>query len=48
MRFPDPVKSVSGKYMLGVWVRDDLAGVGALTYYKKQSGTLCSTSGTWQ
>ena len=30
----DPVKSVSGKYMLGVWVRDDLAGVGTLTYYK--------------
>ena len=24
----DPVKSVSGKYMLGIWVRDDLAGVG--------------------
>ena len=30
----NPVKSVSGKYMLGVWVRDDLAGVGTLTYYK--------------
>lgn len=30
----NPVKSVSGKYMLGIWVRDDLAGVGTLTYYK--------------
>ncbi|MDD6307493.1 MAG: SpoIVB peptidase [Clostridiales bacterium] len=30
-----PAKSSSGKYMLGIWVRDDLAGVGTLTYYKQ-------------
>lgn len=29
-----PVKSSAGNYMLGIWVRDDLAGVGTLTYYK--------------
>ncbi len=27
-----PVKSKSGEYMLGVWIKDDLAGVGTLTY----------------
>lgn len=29
-----PVRSESGAYMLGIWVRDDLAGVGTLTYYR--------------
>lgn len=28
-----PEKGKNGKYMLGVWVRDDLAGVGTITYY---------------
>ena len=27
-----PVLAKNGKYMLGVWVKDDLAGVGTLTY----------------
>ena len=27
-----PVKSKSGEYMLGVWIKDDLAGVGTITY----------------
>lgn len=27
-----PVKSKNGAYMLGIWVKDDLAGVGTLTY----------------
>jgi stage IV sporulation protein B len=27
-----PVKSRSGEYMLGVWIKDDLAGVGTITY----------------
>lgn len=31
-----PVKSSQGSYMLGIWVRDDLAGVGTLTYYDKE------------
>lgn len=30
-----PVRSESGDYMLGIWVRDDLAGVGTLTYYRE-------------
>lgn len=29
-----PVKISSDQYMLGIWVRDDLAGIGTLTYYK--------------
>lgn len=28
-----PVRNSQGKHMLGIWVRDDLAGVGTLTYY---------------
>ncbi len=28
-----PVKAAEGEYKLGIWVRDDLAGVGTLTYY---------------
>jgi len=28
-----PVKGKNGKYMLGVWVKDDIAGVGTITYY---------------
>lgn len=28
-----PVEGKQGKYQLGIWVRDDLAGVGTLTYY---------------
>ncbi len=31
----NPVESSNGNYMLGIWVRDDLAGVGTLTYYKQ-------------
>lgn len=29
----EPVYTESGDYKLGIWVRDDLAGVGTLTYY---------------
>ena len=28
-----PILGKNGKYMLGVWVKDDLAGVGTITYY---------------
>ena len=28
-----PVLGKNGKYMLGVWIKDDLAGVGTITYY---------------
>lgn len=30
----NPVESIDGKYMLGIWVRDDIAGVGTLTYFR--------------
>ncbi|MGN0352021.1 MAG: SpoIVB peptidase [Roseburia sp.] len=30
----EPVQTRNGEYKLGIWVRDDLAGVGTLTYYK--------------
>lgn len=30
-----PVVGKQGKHQLGIWVRDDLAGVGTLTYYDK-------------
>lgn len=29
----EPVQTKNGEYKLGIWVRDDLAGVGTLTYY---------------
>lgn len=29
-----PVMGTEGKHLLGIWVRDDLAGVGTLTYYR--------------
>ena len=31
-----PVFGKNGKYMLGVWVKDDLAGVGTITYYTEE------------
>ena len=34
-----PVQNKNGTYMLGAWVRDDLAGIGTLTYYK-EDGTF--------
>ncbi len=33
-----PVEDRQGKHMLGIWVRDDLAGVGTLTYYTRDGG----------
>ena len=30
-----PVLGKNGKYMLGIWVKDDLAGVGTITYVKE-------------
>lgn len=30
----EPVKTGEDEYKLGIWVRDDLAGVGTLTYYR--------------
>ena len=30
-----PVESKQGIHLLGIWVRDDLAGVGTLTYYEQ-------------
>ena len=31
-----PIMGKNGKYMLGVWVKDDLAGVGTITYYTEE------------
>lgn len=31
-----PVKTAEEEYKLGIWVRDDLAGVGTLTYYNEE------------
>lgn len=31
-----PVKAENEQYMLGIWVRDDLAGIGTLTYYTEE------------
>lgn len=28
-----PLKAKNGEYMLGIWVKDDLAGVGTITYF---------------
>ena len=30
-----PILGKNGKYMLGIWVKDDLAGVGTLTFYSE-------------
>ena len=32
----EPVKTDEDEYKLGIWVRDDLAGVGTLTFYDEQ------------
>jgi stage IV sporulation protein B len=32
-----PVKGKSNRYMLGVWVKDDISGIGTLTYITKDS-----------
>ena len=34
----EPILGSGGNYMLGIWVRDDLAGVGTLTYYNGDGG----------
>lgn len=31
-----PIMGKNGKYMLGVWVKDDLAGIGTITYYTEK------------
>ena len=31
-----PIMGKNGKYMLGVWVKDDLAGIGTITYYTEE------------
>ena len=37
-----PVKAKTGEYMLGIWIKDDLAGIGTLTYVSQtgEFGTL--------
>ena len=31
----NPVHTKEDKYMLGIWVRDDMAGIGTITFYRK-------------
>lgn len=33
-----PVLSVEGKYQVGLWLRDKVAGIGTVTYYNPQTG----------
>lgn len=35
-----PVKDRSGKYKLGLWVRDSAAGVGTITFYYEENNTF--------
>ena len=30
-----PVRMDDGKYYMGIWVKDDLAGIGTITYYTR-------------
>ena len=32
-----PVKNTAGNYLIGAWVRDSSAGIGTVTYYKKDA-----------
>lgn len=34
-----PVKNESGEYVLGIWIRDSVAGIGTLTYYDPETKT---------
>ncbi len=38
MEYLTPVKAKSGEYMLGIWIKDDLAGVGTITYVTIEGG----------
>ena len=31
-----PVLAKNGSYMLGIWIKDDMAGIGTMTYYTKE------------
>lgn len=31
-----PVRTDDGRYYMGIWVKDDLAGIGTITYYTKE------------
>lgn len=35
-----PVKNESGKYQIGLWVRDSAAGIGTVTFYEPQTGNF--------
>ncbi len=32
-----PIKNKQGNYMLGLWVKDDISGIGTLTYYNEDT-----------
>ena len=31
-----PIRTKSGAYMMGIWIKDDMAGIGTMTYYTKE------------
>lgn len=31
-----PIQTKSGTYMMGIWIKDDMAGIGTMTYYTKE------------
>lgn len=35
-----PVKNQSGKYQIGLWVRDSAAGIGTVTFYEPETGNF--------
>ena len=35
-----PVKNESGKYQIGLWVRDSAAGIGTVTFYEPETGNF--------
>lgn len=35
-----PVKNESGKYQIGLWVRDSAAGIGTVTFYEPKTGNF--------
>ena len=38
----NPIKSIDGNYMIGLWVRDAAAGIGTLTYYEEATSTFAA------
>lgn len=42
-----PVRTDDGRYYMGIWVKDDLAGIGTITYYTKEGRFGALGHGIW-